>query len=192
MVSCGGANEGCHLDWLGSSRKAFLKRWHLRCPWYGMARLLVGRRVCSKWWLSCVFSMMWKVLRCPWAKWWTYVCDVVKALVNIRAWRLQHHSDSDLRALQPPIAQIRSVSEQRLSHHGEQLAMLLTVHSEAVTEYLCLLAKGNQMWGLRIHSCIKECAWSLFFPGASLTRQVENLRDRNCYKNINRSSMLHL
>lgn len=105
------------VSWLGSSRKALLKRWHLRWSWYGIARLLVGWRGCSKWWVSCVVSMRWEVLRCPWAKWWTYVCGVVKALVNIAAQGLWHHSDSDLRALQPPIAQTCSVSEQRLSHH---------------------------------------------------------------------------
>lgn len=69
-----------------------------------------------------------------------------------------HHSDSDLRALQPPVAHTRSVSEQRLSHHSEQLAMLLPVHFKAITEYLCLLTKGDQMGMLRIHACGKECA----------------------------------
>lgn len=89
---------------------------------------------------------------------------VVKALVNTGARRLLHHSDSDLQALQPPVAHTRSVSEQRLSHHGEQLAMLLPVHSKAIAEYLCLLAKEDQMWGTQDSLLYKGVCLKSVFP----------------------------
>lgn len=110
----------------------------------------------------------------------------MKSLGNIRAWRLWHLGDSDLRALQPLHAQACYVSEHHLSHPWEQLAMLPAL-SKVITEYLCLLTEGDQMRVLKGSDLWKQVCLKSDFPWASITRQVGNFEDKNWFKNINRS-----
>lgn len=93
--------------------------------------------------LRCVNEV--RSMELPWAEWWTHGCGVVKApcTPELEGCRALSQPES----FPAPRARARSASEQRLSHPREQLATLLPVHVKAVTEYLSLLVKEDQMWG---------------------------------------------
>lgn len=131
--------------WVGSSGKTLLGRWHLSWSWDGWAvssqeRMLqvVGKSDC----LTAVKSIKMSLSQA--VDIWVWSLKALQTSMNISACRLQHCRDSDPRVSQLPLARTHSVSEQRVSHHREQLAMLSPVHSKAITEYLCLLAKADQ------------------------------------------------
>lgn len=122
-----------------------------------MARLSVGRRIHSRWLcqLFCLSEV--RNAQVSLGQVVAYGGGAVKAPVpsELEGSGYRSDSDSELYSLLPHAP---AVSEQRLSHPREQLAMLLPVHFKAIAEYLCLLAKEDQTWGLRIHSWRKECA----------------------------------
>lgn len=180
--------------WVGSSGKTLLGRWHLSWSWDGWAfssqeRMLqvVGKSDC----LTAVKKYQ-DVFELSSGHMGVKFEGISKhGWTSVLGGRLQHCGDSDPSVSQLPLARTHSVSEQRVSHHREQLAMLSPVHSKAITEYLRLLAKADQLWGPVIHSCGKEWAWSLLGPFEPFfTRKVANLRDENWYKNTNKSSVL--
>lgn len=65
---------------------------------------------------------------------WAWSLKALQTSVHISACRLQHCGDSDPRVSQLPLARTHSVSEQRMSHHSEQLAVLSPAHPTAITE----------------------------------------------------------
>ena len=121
--------------WVGSSGKTLLGRCHLSWSWDGWAvssqeRMLqvVGELDC----LTVVKSFEMSLRGAVGI--WAWSLKALQTPVHISACSLQHCGDSDPRVSQLPLARAPSVSERRVSHHSEQLAMLSPVHPTAITE----------------------------------------------------------